>query len=66
MTTKNNEHCRLPQRSDGVSGVECVVGLTPICAVPDAARELAVENVIADEAEAIRLHRCSPKVKKGP
>jgi hypothetical protein len=54
MDTRKSDHCRLPQRSDSVVGVELVVGLTPICAVPDRGREQAVINAPADEIRASR------------
>ena len=63
MDTKKVEHCRLPQRSDSVVGVELVVGLMPICAVPDRAREQAVINAPADEIRASRRLKRSVRAK---
>jgi hypothetical protein len=65
MTPKRTDHCRLPQRSDTVSGVELVVGLTPICAVPDSGREQAVINAPADEIRASKLLKKKQSPCKG-
>ena len=55
MAPKRTDHCRLPQRCDAVSGVEFVVGLTPIVAVPDSSREQAAINAPADGIRASKL-----------
>jgi hypothetical protein len=63
MDTKNLDHCRLPQRSDSIVGVELVVGLTPICAVPDRGREQAVIDAPADEIRASRRLKRTVRAK---
>ena len=55
MDIKKSDHCRSPQRADTVSGVELVVGMLPISAVPDRAREEAIQNVLSDESHAKRI-----------
>ena len=62
MALRKNDHCRLPQRADIVAGVELVVGLTPIAAVPDSNRELAILDAPADEARASR--RLRPRLRQ--
>jgi len=57
MAPRKNDHCRLPQRADIVAGVELVVGLKPIAAVPDSSREQATLDAATDEIRASRLLR---------
>lgn len=54
---KKNDCCRSPQRADTVAGVELIVGMLPISAVPDRARDDAVQNVLSDESRAKRMMR---------
>jgi hypothetical protein len=58
IAPKRTEHCRLPQRSDTVAGMELVVGLTLICAFPDSSHEQAAINAPADGI------RASTRLKK--
>ena len=62
MALRKNDHCRLPQRADIVAGVELVVGLTPIAAVPDNSRKQAILDAPADEIRASR--RLQPRSRQ--